>query len=44
VEVNEVIEELISELRGKYPRAAEIGREVGIARFLLHLIHNDFLK
>jgi hypothetical protein len=44
LEVNEVIEELISELRVKYPRPAEIGREVGIARFLLHLIHNDFLK
>jgi hypothetical protein len=44
VEVNKVIEELISELRMKYPKDTETGREVGIARFLLHLIHNDFLK
>jgi hypothetical protein len=44
LEVNDVIEALISEFRVKYPRPAEIGREVGIARFLLHLIHNDFLK
>jgi hypothetical protein len=44
LEVNEVIEELISELRVKYPKAAGVGREVGIARFLLHLIQNDFLK
>jgi len=39
-----VIEDLISELREKYPRVQEIGKEIGIARFLIHLIHNDFLK
>ena len=44
VEINKVIEDLISELKEKYPRPQEIGREEGIARFLIHLIHNDFLK
>jgi len=44
VEINEVIEDIISELRKKYPRAQIVGKEVGIARFLIHLIHNDFLK
>lgn len=44
VEIDEVIRELISELREKYPKQEVIGREEGIARFLLHLIFHDFLK
>lgn len=44
VEINEVIRDLISALREKYPNQQKVGREKGIARFLLHLILNDFLK
>ena len=44
VEINQVIRELISALREKYPSQQVVGREEGIARFLLHLIFNDFLK
>ncbi len=44
VEINQVIKDLISELKNKYPMPQEVGKEEGIARFLIHLIHNDFLK
>lgn len=45
IEINTIIEDLIRKLRDKYPRREGIvGKEEGIARFLLHLIHNDFLK
>ena len=43
IEINTIIEDLIRELRRIYPRPERVG-EKGIARFLLHLIHNDFLK
>lgn len=43
IEVNKIVEDLIRELRRIYPRPEKVGRK-GIARFLLHLIHNDFLK
>jgi hypothetical protein len=43
-EINTIIRDLIGELKGKYPRPQEIGKEEGIARFLMHLIHNQFLK
>lgn len=45
IEINTIVEDLIRELRKKYPkRKGVVGKEEGIARFLLHLIHNDFLK
>jgi hypothetical protein len=44
VEIKTVIQELIDELRKKYPKPHEIGKEQGIARFLIHLIHNQFLR
>lgn len=44
VEINDVINDLISELRKKYPKPYKIGKEEGIARLLIHLIHNCFLK
>jgi hypothetical protein len=43
VEINDIISELISELKKKYPKPNEVGKEAGIARFLIHLAHNDFL-
>ena len=44
IEINTIIEDLIKELRKKYPpREQRVGQK-GIARFLLHLILNDFLK
>ncbi len=43
-EINMVIEELIFELRKKYPRPDRVGKEPPLARFLLHLIHNNFLR
>ena len=43
IEINAIVEDLIRELRRIYPRPERVG-EKGIARFLLHLIHNDFLK
>lgn len=44
VEINTIIQELIGELRDRYPKPQEIGKEQGIARFLIHLIHNQFLR
>ena len=43
VEVNDVIRDLIRELKREYPNPQKIGKETGIARFLIHLAHNDFL-
>lgn len=43
-EINTIIEDLIKELRNKYPLCEQQVGQKGIARFLLHLIHNDFLK
>ena len=43
-EINAVIGDLIVELRRKYPKPDRVGKEPPLARFLLHLIHNDFLK
>ena len=44
-EINSVIEDLIAELRERYPPEEQlVGKEEGIARFLIHLIRNDFLK
>jgi hypothetical protein len=44
VEINSIIYELIAKLKDKYPKPEKIGKEEGIARFLIHLIHNDFLN
>jgi hypothetical protein len=44
VETNSIITELIAELRKKYPKPERVGREEGITRFLIHLIHNYFLR
>ena len=45
MEINSIIEDLIEELRNKYPKREQVvGKEEGIARFLMHLIHNDFLQ
>ena len=43
-EINMVIRDLIVELRKKYPRPDRVGKEPPLARFLLHLIHNNFLS
>lgn len=43
VEINDIIRELIAELKMKYPKPELVGKETGIARFLIHLAHNDFL-
>ncbi len=44
VEINSIIKELIKELKNKYPKPEKVGKEEGIARFLIHLIHNNLLK
>jgi hypothetical protein len=44
VEINTVITDLISVLREKYPKPEKVGKEDGIARFLIHLNHNGFFK
>jgi hypothetical protein len=44
VEINSVIKELIAGLRKKYPKPERVGKEEGLARFLIHLIHSNFLK
>lgn len=45
IEINDIIKDLISELEGMYPKdGPKVGNEKGIARFLTHLIQNDFLK
>ncbi len=44
VEIKNVTKELISVLKNKYPKPDRVGKEEGIARFLIHLTHNDFLK
>ena len=44
VEIDSIINQLIAELRKKYPKPERIGKERGIARFLIHLIHKGFLK
>lgn len=44
VEIDSIIKQLIAELRKKYPKPERIGKERGIARFLIHLIHKGFLK
>lgn len=43
IEINSVIEDLIRELRRENPDPLRVGVK-GIARFLMHLIHNDFLQ
>ena len=43
IEINSVIEDLIRELRKENPGLGRVGVK-GIALFLMHLIHNDFLK
>lgn len=43
IEINEFIEDFIRGLKKIYPRPEKVGGK-GISRFLLHLIHNDFLK
>ena len=44
VDVNTIIKEVIEILKQRYPRKERIGREEGVIRFLLHLIHNGFIK
>jgi hypothetical protein len=44
VEINKNIEDLILELKKSYLKSIKVGKEKGIARFLLHLLHNNFLK
>lgn len=43
-EIDMVIRDLIVELRKKYPRPDRVGKEPPLARFLLYLIHNNFLR
>ncbi len=43
VEINTIVRDLIAELKTRYPKSERVGKEEGIARFLLHLIHNGFL-
>ena len=43
VEINAVIRQLVDELKEAYPTTHKVGKEEGIARFLIHMIHNDFL-
>ena len=44
LEIDHIIKELISELKLKYPKRDLVGKEEGIARFLLYMIHNGFLE
>jgi len=44
VEVNTIIEDFIRLLQKKYPSKYTVGKEPPLARFLLHLIQNGFLK
>jgi Holliday junction resolvase len=45
IELNDIINNLISELKGKYPKdGSKVGNEKGIARFVTHLMQNGFLK
>jgi hypothetical protein len=43
IEINTVIKHLANELKRKYPRPDRVGKEPPLARFLLHLLHNEFL-
>jgi len=43
-EINSIIRELIEEFKKRYPKPEKVGKEEGISRFLVHLIHNDFLQ
>ncbi len=44
IEVNTILRELIVLLRERYPNSARVGKEPLLTRFLLHLIHNEFVK
>ena len=45
IEIKSIVKDLIKKLRDEYPPHEQIvGKEEGIARFLIHLIRNDFLK
>lgn len=44
IEINSIITRLIAELRETYPKPEKVGKEQGIARFLIHLNHNNFLR
>jgi hypothetical protein len=44
VEVNTILQELVTLLRKKYPRPDRVGKEPSLSRFLLHLIHNGFVN
>jgi hypothetical protein len=43
IEKKTIIKELIAAYSKKYPNPHRVGREVGIARFLLDLIHKGFI-
>ncbi len=43
IEIDNIIKELIKELKKKYPKPEKVGKEEGIVRFLIYLMHHDFL-
>jgi hypothetical protein len=44
IDRQDIIKELISELKKRYPHPSRVGKEEGITRFLLDLIHFGFIK
>jgi len=43
IEINTIIDELIKILKIKFPQPEKLGKEHGIARFLIHLIQNKYV-
>lgn len=44
LEINDIVRELIFQLKKKYPDPSKVGKEPPLARFLLHMLHTGFLK
>lgn len=44
VEINTKIRDLVDKLKEDFPKPNRVGKLPPLARFLLHLIHNQFLK
>ena len=43
VEINTLVSHLLKEIRSKYPQGGKIGKEEGLLRFMIHLLHNGFI-
>jgi hypothetical protein len=44
VEINTIVSHLLKEINLKYPPGGKIGKEEGLLRLMIHLLHNGFIN